>query len=517
MSFAVRPSTDLVSVEAGANVPLSLEVVNKGEEPDRYELEVEGLDPEWVAIPVPSFPAEVGESHVEKVFFKPPRTSESLAGNYPFVLKVRSLNSGEQRNAQGVLQIRPFHHVSMEINPRKGFVSPFRKHNSFGITMMNLGNTDHQLQLIGSEPEDECVFEFEHEQVSVSPGQQKEVEVVVTPKTSSFMSPSRLFGFTINARGVESSGGAASAQAQLEQRAFLSPSTLVFLVFVTLLLGAWLYMMPKPPTIQMGVSPGTITKGESVKIWYRAANATQVQILAGDTEVVDSNITSDSDVMFIPKTGGTVTLTAVAIRGDKRSDPFQATVEVIVPEPAPDPEITSFKAAQSSVKVGQNVLLTYKFNDAVTEAILTPSNQTLDVKSDQIEVQITAKGDRKFEIIAKNRDGKSVRKAVTVNGLDESLANIIVFRPNTTELDYTGGIVNISWQVTDAIRVDISDGTETFEVDSKGERGFPISETTTYVLTAYDKAGKKTTKEVKVTVKPQPELPPDEVYVPSGP
>lgn len=516
MSFAVRPSTDLVSVEAGANVPLSLEVVNKGEEPDRYELEVEGLDPEWVAIPVPSFPAEIGESHVEKVFFKPPRTSESLAGNYPFVLKVRSLNSGEQRTAQGILQIRPFHHVSMEINPRKGFVSPFRKHNSFGITMMNLGNTDHQLQLIGSEPEDECVFEFEHEQVSVSPGQQKEVEVAVTPKTSSFMSPSRLFGFTISARGVESSGGAASAQAQLEQRAFLSPSTLVFLVFVTLLLGAWLYMMPKPPTITMGVSPGTITKGESVKIWYRAANATQVQILAGDTEVVDSNITAD-DLIFVPKSGGTVTLTAVAIRGDKRSDPIQATVEVVVPEPAPDPEITSFKAAQNSVKVGQNVLLTYKFNDAVTEAILTPSNQALDVKSDQIEVPITAGGDRKFEIIAKNLDGKSVRKAVTVKGLDESLANIIVFRVEPSTLDYTGGLVRANWQVTDAIRVEISDGVETNKVDAEGERTYYPDKTTTYILTAYDKAGKKTTKEVKVTVKVAPPLPPDEVYVPSGP
>src|SRR5688500_16264011 len=95
MSFSAKLESDLISVEAGATVPVSLEVNNKGEAPDRFEVEIEGLDPEWTAVPVPVFSANPGENHSEKIFFKPPRASESLAGNYPFVVKVRSLDTGE--------------------------------------------------------------------------------------------------------------------------------------------------------------------------------------------------------------------------------------------------------------------------------------------------------------------------------------------------------------------------------------------------------------------------------------
>src|SRR4051794_31183274 len=103
MSFSIQISSDLISVEAGDNTPVNLQVINRGEEVDRFEVEVEGLDPEWTAIPVPLFSVAAGETQTEKVFFRPGRASESLAGNYPFVIKVRSLNSGETRSSQGVL------------------------------------------------------------------------------------------------------------------------------------------------------------------------------------------------------------------------------------------------------------------------------------------------------------------------------------------------------------------------------------------------------------------------------
>ena len=43
MSFSVRLVTDLVTVEAGATVPVSIEVANKGAESDRYEVQIEGI------------------------------------------------------------------------------------------------------------------------------------------------------------------------------------------------------------------------------------------------------------------------------------------------------------------------------------------------------------------------------------------------------------------------------------------------------------------------------------------
>src|SRR5687767_7323825 len=97
MSFTARLESDLISVEAGATVPVSLEVGSGSETVDKFEVEIEGLDPEWTAVPVPVFSVQPGEPHSEKVFFKPPRASESLAGNYPFVIKIRSLETGESR------------------------------------------------------------------------------------------------------------------------------------------------------------------------------------------------------------------------------------------------------------------------------------------------------------------------------------------------------------------------------------------------------------------------------------
>src|SRR5438046_642515 len=124
MSFTIRLAQDLTAVEAGATVPLSIEIKNKGEAADRYEMQVEGLDTEWTASPEPVFNVGANESHSQKVFFKPPRASETLAGNYPFVVKVRSLESGDSRTVQGVLQVKAFHHLSMEISPKKGYLSP---------------------------------------------------------------------------------------------------------------------------------------------------------------------------------------------------------------------------------------------------------------------------------------------------------------------------------------------------------------------------------------------------------
>src|SRR5579862_3600243 len=156
MSFLARLGSDLITVEAGATTPLSIELINRGDAADQFELSIEGLDPEWTAVPVPVVTLKEHETQEEKIFFKPPRVSESSSGNYPFVLRVRSLNSGDARTVQGVLTVKPFNHLSVELSPKKGYVSPVTHHNTFDVTLVNLGNTEHTVQLFGSDPEEAC-------------------------------------------------------------------------------------------------------------------------------------------------------------------------------------------------------------------------------------------------------------------------------------------------------------------------------------------------------------------------
>src|SRR2546423_2958054 len=267
MSFSIQLSSALIPLEAGDNTPVNLQVSNRGEEADRFEVGIEGLDPEWTAIPVALFSVGAGETQSSDLFLKPPRASESLAGNYPFVVKVRSVNSGEARSAQGVLQIKPYNHLSMEIVPKKGSVSPVRSTEIFHASIMNLGNTEQTLQIYGSDPEDAFAFEFGQEQVTVGPGQQKEVEIRAMPTSSRPFSSPKLYVFTISVRSIQSPSLVASSQAQIEQKPMITPTSLAVAALLVLVAFFWFLSRPQPPKVDaLSVDPPVANQGDLVTV-----------------------------------------------------------------------------------------------------------------------------------------------------------------------------------------------------------------------------------------------------------
>ena len=454
MSFAVRLSTDLVSVEAGATVPLGIEVVNRAEAADRFELEVEGLDPEWTAVPVPTFPIGPGDTSTEKVFFRPPRTPESQSGNYPFVIKLRSLTTGEQRTVQGVLQVQAYHHLSAEITPKKGVVASFRRRANFIVTLMNLGNVEHTLQLSGNDPEEALTFEFEHDSVTLGPGQQKDVVITVQPATTPILSTTRLYGFSITARSTDTSSVAGSAQAQLEQRPTFTPATLVFLILIAAAAFAWIWARPQPPTLEMFVSTDQVTLGQPVTISWRMDHADRVRISA-EGQTVYEGIQGSGSIPYVAKKGGEVDVIGQAFGREKNTDQIHKTLTVTVPPPAPAPEISEFSANPTRVKVGDSTILSYKFNDAVVSAQISPLNQPLNINDEKLEIPISKEGENDFTLIAENKDGKAAKKSVTVVGYKESDVKVIAFDAQPRTISYPGGLVTVSWQLTNAVHAEI--------------------------------------------------------------
>jgi hypothetical protein len=520
MSFSVRLTEDLVSLEAGATTPLGFEVANRSDEPDRYEVEIEGLDPEWTAIPVPSFSVDPRDLQTEKIFLKPPRASESLAGNYPFVLKVRSLISGEDRKVQAILQIKPFHHVSIEIMPKKGFVSPTRKQNSFGVTLMNLGNTEHTLQLYGNDPEEACTFEFEQEQVTVGPGQQKEVEVIVAPASSRLISSGRLHGLTVAGRSVEIPSVMATSQAQLEQRAFLSPVSLIALAMFAIVVAFWIYMLPKPPTIELAVDPAVIVTGQPIQIAWRAANATDVTIMAGEEVLVTGGGRMTGTHAYTPQFPGILTIQAVASRDGRQSPPQRMQVDVRAPEVAPDPQILTFRTEPEKVGVNQPFLLVYQFNTAVVRAILSPTNQELDLNTDRIELTRNVPGEMSYTIVALNRDGKSVRQSVKVTVEDRPDAQIISFRASPTTVDPLNNRFAFTWQVHNAVALELTYEDQTITVEApRGSIDLAVNQTRTFTLIAYDAQKRSVRESIKIVYQEPPieGPPPPDGFPPLGP
>ena len=509
MSFALRLAQDLVGVEPGASVPVALTVTNRTESLDRFELELEGIDAEWKAIPVPVFTVEPGVEHSERVFLRPHRASESLAGNYPFVVRVRSLESGESKTVQGVLAVAAFHHMSMEISPKKGHISPARKQNSFTLTIVNLGNTEHRLQFQASDPEDHCAFEFQHDQITIGPGQQREIELIADPTSNPILSSGRLIGFSVTARSLDVPSVVTTAQAQLEQRSLLSPTSLGVLVLFAVLFGFWLLNMPKPPTISLMVDRSSAVRGDSVQVTWKAANATAVRIAAANGDIIyDGSMTSGTRT-YVLKDSGSIEIHAEAGDDGRKAVAKDLTIAVEEPAVVPEPKIALLKPDKTKVKLGETFVLSYAFNEAVTKATLGPSGEDLNPALSSLEIRPSRTGSIQYEVVATNKEGKVAKRQFTIEVVEESDAKILDFHPSSPMVAPDSGTVTLLWQVTNAVRVVIkANGSEPIQVESQGSQDFPVTTKTTFVLIAYDAQARKATQTIVVNVRSGDPIPP---------
>lgn len=507
MSFTVRIANDLVHADAGSTMPLAVEVANRGDDADRFELMVEGIDPEWVAIPDPTFSVDPHDLSSEKVFFKPPRVSESVAGTYPFVVKARSLNSGEVRSAQGALEIKPFHHISVDVSPRRATVSPFSREAIMQATVMNLGNSEQTIQLHASDPDDSVTCDFDSDQVTVPPGAQKAVEFGASSTRRPLFSGPRLFGVSVSGRSVSNPSVAGSGQFQLEQRALMSPGALAFIALVTMLIAAWILLIPKPPVVDaFSVDRKEVILGESIVLRWRASNADSVEIYNGES-LVDANQPSTGFVSLRPDKVGEVSYNVRAVTGNKRSNPVSESVLVKAPPVVPDPVIDSFRLEPKQAQLGRPVIVRYQVRNA-TRILLMPLQIELDPRATEREIIASRVGKIDYTIIAENSAGKSAQATVSVQVNEGSQASIDTFTVFPTSLEEYGGIVRITWQVKGAVKADlVVDGQVTSVDPSGGSLEIQIAKTSEISLKVFDDKSKSVEKKLTVNVKAPPPEP----------
>lgn len=502
MSFAVRLATDTLVAEPGSTTPLDLEIANQSEQTDQYELSIEGLDPEWTAVPVPSFAVSAHDLQVQKVFFKPPRTSESLAGTYPFVVRLRSLETGEVRQTQGVLEIRAYHSVSMEILPKKGVFGPWRRQNVFRATIINLGNCEESLQLFGSDPEDALIYDVPAEQVTIAPGQQREILIGVTPVQRRALSNPRLHGFQMSARSVETPSVYCAAQGQLEHRPVVSPGNFIlFLIAVGLMLG-WYAFRPMPPVLDaFQADPAVVAPGDAVRLTWSSSHAKSVKVLFNDSVIVSQGAPDGTTTINVDRSG---TFTALAVREGRTSPLLTATITVKVPEVLPPPEVSAFDIKTREVTPGASFFVTYQVKNAI-KATLSPTGQVLDPKlgSHQIEAP-SQPGTIRYFIVAENANGQTVNsRTITVSVAAKPTANIVVFRADPMEVDPLIGKCKITYQITGAVRAELVVDGQTVPLETtEGEFTLDITKTVPLVLIGYDENGLTVKKSATIKLRP---------------
>lgn len=516
MNVALRLESDTLSMEAGTTLALTVEIANRGEEEDSFELMVEGIDATWAAIPVPTFTLGAHDLRNEKILLRPPRESESLAADYPFVVRVRSLSTGETERVPVVMQLKPYHNLSLDASPKKGIVTAFQPQTTFEVTVMNLGNSAHQVQLSAGDLDDTCIFEFVHDKVTVSPGQQLSVDLQVRPSRKRWVGSSRLNGVTVTARSTMVPTVAASSQVQLEQRPATSPGALlVILLFLVLAVGWWLNM-PKPPAITgLQLSQSESVVGQPVTITWRAEHATSVDILVNGA-LLKSSIDATGSVDYVPGEAKQYEIGAVAKMEGRESAMVTRPLMVKAAPLVAAPVIESFRIEPTQANVGDRLLVTYKFNAAVTKATLSPNNIDLNPKVNALEVDVLREGDIVYKIVAENERGDSVERTVKVTVVKKSAARVILFRSEPTTAPAENAVVKLEWQLSNAVRAEIAYGAENVVVDARqGSIDVAIDRKTIITLTAYDQEGRTVRQTLTVDVaKPVEPKPADDVVPP---
>ena len=498
MPLNLSVSTDSVTVEPGQAAPLAILVENDSTTEDTVEIGILGLDGEWVIIPVSQIELRPNDKQEVKVFFKPPRSSESSAGSFPFVIKVRSLTNSDQRTSGGMLTIKPFHSLSVELNPRRGVITSTKQNNVFTATVMNMGNSEHDVQLSADDPEEACTYDFDDEQVTLRPGQQMDVDFAVTPKKKSPLGSSRLVGFIVTARSTSVKGVASTVQGQLEIRPFFTPMKLLFATLVMILLGIFWLTQPKPATIRLEIlGPKKVYQGTKVTVRWVAENSNAVKILASG-EVVQENAAPEGSVEVEARLLGTLKIQGVAFRDQRESEPATAEVEVVLAPVVPDPEILVFKPSSLEVRKGEKVTLEYSFNAAVTKAILAPNQIELDLNLNTIVVEPSVVGDNEFTIVVENAQKKIQKKSLRIKMVDSSLASITRFEADPVTGEAGNYATVIHWVTLNADRVELLVNGKALSVESEGDPEIPIVGKTVFKLRALDVIGKVVEKVLTV-------------------
>jgi len=497
--FTVILEQEELSVDPGATVKVPILVQNKGEATARFALEVEGLDLDWCAIPVPAFTLEPNEETRERILIKPPRSSESRAGVYPFVVTVRNLETGEKVSKQGSVAVSSFNLLTIELNPKRGTVTPASKATHFDTIVANLGNTEQHLQLYASDPDDGCTYQFEEERVTLPPGSQKDIPLTAQATSVPVIATPRLYGFSVSARSIENTHVFSGTQGQIERRGLFSPATLFSLLTLVILTVAGFLLWPRPARVlEFDVTPASVTQGEDVTVSWRTDHANSVRLVFEGQQLEKLDKPSGT-FTFTPPRSGRLTISAEGSMGQVVGP--EKTITVTAKPAAATPEFVEFKVSPTQVRPDQPVTIHWVVRNA-TKVVITPLNLEYEPFIENVDVTFNRSGP--YELVAVNSEGKTVKKKFTIT-VNTSDAEIVTFKAVPAELPLDGGTVTLSWELRNAAEATIN-GVGSVAADA-GTAEVTVDKTTMFTLEAKDTLGRPIVKKVIVKVAAPPPNP----------
>lgn len=255
------------------------------------------------------------------------------------------------------------------------------------------------------------------------------------------------------------------------------------------------------PSVTLAANPASINSGQSVTLTWQATNATSVTITASagsSTRTLTTSSQASGTVKDSPTQ--TTTYTAVATGAGGSSPPQSAKVQVA----ATVPQITSFTATPTSITTGQTVTLSWKDANATSMTITTDSGRTVATSSQASgSVTDTPAQNTTYSAVATGTGGSSSPSTVKVQVGPAGPPQITQFTANPTSVS-TGQTTTLTWVTTNATSVTFNPplplGEDQGPAPTSGSAIVPISQTTTFSLTASGPGGNSSPASVTVTV-----------------
>jgi hypothetical protein len=197
MGVSASLQNNEVAVAPGAEVTVVLRVRNTGNVVDQFTFQSLGDGASWISVDPPQVSLFPGAEETVSVLFRPPRSSAAKAGSYPFAVKIISREEpGGGVAEEGVVTVSMFDDRNVELFPQ---TARGRRAGRYEVAVDNRGNAPINVQLIGSDAENQLGYAFSSPTLSIPPGTAQISKLRVTPPKRIWKGPLKTYQFQVNA------------------------------------------------------------------------------------------------------------------------------------------------------------------------------------------------------------------------------------------------------------------------------------------------------------------------------
>ena len=195
MGAVTTLSTNQLSVDPGGEVICLVTVRNTGSVVDEFSLSVVGETGQWASIEPRTMSLVPGKDQVAQVRFRPPRSAQVTAGEWPFGIKVacREDSTGSVVE-EGVIEVAPFADVSAELIPRNSRGRFGERHT---VALDNRGNAPASAVMTASDPDNLLTFRFDPAGLVAEPNTAAFGRVRIRPRKRFVRGPAKTHTFQV--------------------------------------------------------------------------------------------------------------------------------------------------------------------------------------------------------------------------------------------------------------------------------------------------------------------------------